>query len=365
MTVPLGTLASGALGVFAVVGDAYAGRPLGFARRRAGLAAAFARHRGENDGGVAAAFVAGLLAETGLVDAVAPPEASERVRLRIEGDAPLHGARLAATLPGIPAGTADRIRWHRERFDGTGVPDRLRWDNIPEGAAALGLAHAFTARLDAAGGAPEGAGEALFALMEEAGRGFSVESLRAFRAFVLAAGEGAFDPGEMALDPRLDDDAHLETIAARIDARDARTDGRTAHVAAVAGALAERLGEETARTVRAARLLALGRAGVPLPDDVIDPLNRFARDARAAEMRRAAERAAQAARYALDAPLIAAAGMWHEEGPPHRIAAILALASVVAVMPPGEGARRITAAAGTQFDPAVTHAYVVMQGVTT
>ena len=365
MTVPLGgAIASGALGVFAAVGDAYAGRRLGFARRRAALAAAYARHCGEDAAGVAGAFVAGLLADTGLIDAVPPDDASERIRLRVAGDAPLYGARLAASLPGIPPTASDRIRWHRERYDGTGTPDRLRWDGIPETAAALGMAHAFTELLDNGEG-PADPNEAIFALMAESGRAFRVESLRAFRAFILASSGLGADPGPIALDPLLDDDAHLATIAERIDRRDARTAGRTARIVEIVDALAARLGEDPARAMRAARLLALGRAGVPIADDEIDPLNRFSRDARGAEMRRAAQIAAAAERYAVDAPLVAAAGVWYEDGPHERISSILSLASVVTTMNPADGPRRITAAAGTQFDPAVAHAYLITQGVAT
>ncbi len=52
-----------------------------------------------------------------------PPDASDQVRTLILADFPLRGAWLAAAIDGLPAGTADLIRWHREHDDGTGFPD--------------------------------------------------------------------------------------------------------------------------------------------------------------------------------------------------------------------------------------------------
>ena len=68
--------AGGALGLYSAVGDAFAGRRLGFGRRRAALAARFARHRGGDDRNVAANWVAGALAEIGLVEVVIGPDAT-------------------------------------------------------------------------------------------------------------------------------------------------------------------------------------------------------------------------------------------------------------------------------------------------
>src|ERR1700736_6368605 len=97
MTVPVG--ADGVLGLYSAGGDAFAGRRLGFGRRRATLAARFARHRNAAD--VTANWVAGALAEIGLIAGVVPADATPALRLHALADAPLHGAHLAAALPGV------------------------------------------------------------------------------------------------------------------------------------------------------------------------------------------------------------------------------------------------------------------------
>ena len=112
MTVPVG--ADGVLGLYSAVGDAFAGRKLGFGRRRAALAARFARHRGTGDSGVAASWLAGALAEIGLIGVVVAPDATPPARLHAFADAPLSGAHIVAAFPGLPSQAADLVRWHRE-----------------------------------------------------------------------------------------------------------------------------------------------------------------------------------------------------------------------------------------------------------
>jgi hypothetical protein len=191
MSVPLDDLV-----LLSAVGDACAGRRLGFGRRRADLAARFARRRGASEELVVAGWVAGALAELGLVRAPTP------------ADAPLHGARLVDAL-GLPAAAADMVRWHREHDDGTGGPDHLRWDGIPADAAALGIAHAFLEAVEDRE-EPRPPAEALFVVVAEGGRRFSVELVRAFRAFVTGEPEGWDAPLALAL-PAPDPDA-LATI---------------------------------------------------------------------------------------------------------------------------------------------------------
>ncbi len=366
MAVPLdaGGTADGVLGLLSAVGDAFAGHSLGFGRRRAALAARFARHRGGDAAAVAASWLAGALADTGRISVIVPAGASERQRQLAYADAPLHGARLVAGLPGAPPGAADLVRWHREHQDGTGFPDRLRWDGIPAGAVALGIADAFlTAVEDPA--EPREPGEALYAVIAEGGRRFRVELVRAFREFVTTQPDfGA--PLEVE-PPALDHDALLSALAARLDARDERVAGRSARLAGLAGPLAARLGLDAARAVRLAHLAALGRAAADLPphDDAFDPLSRFAREPRLAEARRAAGLAAAVPHYADDAPLLAGAAVWYEEGAPEPLAAVLALALAADVLDRVEGPRRLAAAAGTQFDPAVVRAYLVSLGAAT
>jgi HD domain len=213
MTVPVGP--DGALEVYSAVGDAFAGRRIGFGRRRAALAANFARHRGRDDAAVAASWVAGLLAEIGCAAAAGAEDsqpAGPAGPLPMDPDAPLHGAHLVAALPGLPAGTADLVRWHRERDDGTGFPDRLRWDGIPADAAALGIAHAFLELVEDEA-EPRAPQEAVFAITAESGRAYAVELVRAFREFVAAAPD-RWDAAPDVIVPALDHDAVSTALSA-------------------------------------------------------------------------------------------------------------------------------------------------------
>jgi HD domain len=352
--------ADGALALYSAVGDAFAGRRLGFGRRRAALAARFARHRNASEAAVTASWVAGALAEIGLVDVVLPPDATPVERLFADADVPLFGARLAASIPEIPPQAADLIRWHREHDDGTGVPDRLRWDGIPTDAAALGIAHAFLEAIEDPT-EPRDPGEALFAILAGAGRTFRVELVRAFREFLAATPAGWDAPLDTPL-PAPDEDAALTALVARIDARDSRTAQRSERLAALAASLATRLSLDGAHAARLGRLLALGRAAADVPHDDFDPLSRFARARRAAQANRAAAVAASVPRYAPDAPYLAASAAWYEDGGLDPLAAVLALALAADSLDPLDAARRLTAAAGSQFDPAVTRAYLAGLG---
>jgi hypothetical protein len=354
--------ADGAFGLYSAVGDAFAGRRLGFGRRRAAVAARFARFRGAADDAVAASWVAGALAEIGLVEVVLPPGAGERARLLAYADAPLLGAHLVARVPGVPPRASDIVRWYREHDDGTGVPDRLRWDGIPPDAAALGIAHAYLEAVEDPA-EPSDPAEALFAILADAGRRFRVELVRAFREFLAA--DPAWDaPLDIPLAP-VEADAALAALAARIDARDPRNDRRSERLAGLADALAARLDLDRRHAARLARLLALGRAAEGVPHDDFDPLSRFARERRADHARRAASIAASVPAYAADAPFLEASAAWYEDGPVDPLAAVLALTVAADALDPLDAPRRLSAAAGSQFDPAITRAYLASLGAAT
>jgi hypothetical protein len=331
--------ADGALGLYGAVGDACAGRRFGFARRRADVAARFARHRGAGDDAVAASWCAGLLAETGLA-VVAGPAVADGTPAPAPVDFPLYGAWLAGALRGLPPRTSDLIRWHREHDDGTGFPDALRWDGIPPDAAGVGVAHAFVAALEDPH-EPRDPGEALFALMAESGRRFSVGLLRSFQAFLVGSGDGWDVPDDPAgVEP--DAGEALALLAARIDAREPATEGRAERRAALAGALAERLGRDRTRAERLARLSVVGATAA-----------------------HAAPIAGSVAGYADDAPLLRATAERHEDGPLEPLAAVVALAIAAEALAPAEASRLIGAAAGTQFDPDVARAYLSLLGAPT
>ncbi len=291
--------ADGALGLYGAVGDACAGRRFGFARRRANLAARFARHRGADAVTASGSWYAGLLAETGLAAIAVSPDASEQQRRLLCADFPLHSAWLAAAIDGLPHGTADTIRWHREHDDGTGFPDALRWDGIPAHAAGLGIVNAFLEALDE-GDEPVSPAEAAFGLAAESGRRFGVAHLRAFRSYVAASGDdgsATFEP-----EPAATGDDLLARLCARIDGREAQTEGRSERRAALAGPLSERLGIDRTRAERLARLGALTDLAPPGAGASGDPVER------------AAQILAAVPAYAADAPLLAASAALYAEG---------------------------------------------------
>ncbi len=360
MTVPVG--ADGVLGLYSAVGDAFAGRREGFGRRRAAIAARFARHRGGDERAAAAAWIAGALAEIGLVAVTLTPGATPRARALAHADVPLHGARIAAGLHGVPREAADLVRWHREHDDGTGVPDGLRWDGIPAGAAGVGIAHAFLAGIEDPAD-PQGPLEAMFALAADAGRRFSVDVVRAFRAFVTEQPDvDAPDATEL---PAVDEDAAVAALADLIDARDAQTAGVSERLAARAAALAARLGIDAARAERCARLLALGRVADTTPGEAFDPFSRFAREQRTTSARRAAALAAAVPGFAAEAPVLAASAAWFDQGPADPHAAVLAVLVAADGIDPLDAPRRLAAAAGSQLDPDVTRAYLTSIGAPT
>jgi len=358
----MSSLGGDALGLYSAVGDAFAGRRLGFGRRRAAVAARFAQHRGVDEEAVAATWVAGALAEVGLIEVVLSPDASPHRRLLATADAPLLGAHIVASLSGLPRHAADLVRWHLEHDDGTGIPDRLRWDGIPADAAALGITHAYLAAIEDPK-EPRDPGEALFAIVGESGRRFRIGLVRSFREFVLTS-EGWDAPLDLPI--RVEDEAAAITaLAARIDARDSRTAHRSERLASVAEVLAARLGHDSDRAIRLARMLALGRADDAIQHDDFDPLSRFARPQRTAVAKRAAAIATAVPAYADDAPYLAASAAWYEDGALEPVAAILALASAADSLDPLDAPRRLGAAAGSQFDPEVTRAYLAILGVPT
>ncbi len=56
------------------------------------------------------------------------------------------GYEIVREIPTLDA-SAHLIRWHHERWDGTGYPDGLRWEGIPEGAQLLTAADTMDALL--------------------------------------------------------------------------------------------------------------------------------------------------------------------------------------------------------------------------
>ena len=82
------------------------------------------------------------------------------------------------------------IRWHHERPDGRGFPDRLDAEHIPEGAALLALANEWDVMLNGRPGqAPRSQESVLETCVAQAGIQFTHEAVAALRAALFVAAE--------------------------------------------------------------------------------------------------------------------------------------------------------------------------------
>jgi diguanylate cyclase (GGDEF)-like protein len=98
-------------------------------------------------------------------------------------------AQIAAEI--LESEQLDWIRWHHERADGSGFPDGLRAEQLPEGAKLLALADTFSKLVTGcAYRTPKSVDHAVAECVEQAGKQFAPEAVAA----LLAAHEsGAFD----------------------------------------------------------------------------------------------------------------------------------------------------------------------------
>ena len=370
-----------AVRLLSAIGDTLGGHRLGFGMRVATIAANFAAQRGCPADIIAASFYAGALHAIGAVRTPISRDLSERETAIVGWDVPVHGARIVAALGGLPPATADYIRWHRESFDGTGFPDRLRWNGIPHAAMAINAVRAFVEALESNGDYASPA-EALFALVGDTGKIFSIRIVREFRTFFAERSETFEAPAEIAWETTgFDPAAAVATLCAAIDARDDRTHGRGTRLAEIAAAMSAAIGLDPERAAFAARLTALGRLHDTLPGDDYDPLSRLGRDARAADARTAQRLLGVAPAFSEFAPALGAVAEWFDgSGLPQRLKGndIPPLARLLAVTLAGDAMDlasqravvdnlpditvRLAAAAGKQFDPAMVNAYVAARG---
>jgi diguanylate cyclase (GGDEF)-like protein len=92
------------------------------------------------------------------------------------------GERIVRAAPSL-AHTAELVRWHHERPDGTGYPDGLRGDEIPIGARIIAVADVFDAMVsDRPYRSGRGVDEALAELRRCAGSQFDAAVVEAFTA---------------------------------------------------------------------------------------------------------------------------------------------------------------------------------------
>jgi len=370
------------------VGDAVSGRALGASAGVASLAARLAERHGVDATGITAAYYAGLLHGIGGVRLKSQNDGwSERAREISRWDIPLHGAKIIARIGGLPAATADMIRWHCESWDGTGYPDRLRWHGIPSLAMIVNIAMTFV-ELGNDPSEPRSADEVMYEILGRSGKAFSVPLVREFRDYFMMNRESIAQIIEppLEIDRALaNPDAAIVAIARDADERDERSAGRGERIAAYVGTTAKELG--WASHVRddamlAAEFTAFGRLHGRGVGDEFDPLSRLGRDVRAAEGTAAAAIVSIAPSYARLAPALRGASEWFDgTGLPDRkrgddidpIARVIGLATAYESLVSGSygltpsngpsAASRIVAASGTQFDPTTVNAFVKAQGV--
>jgi hypothetical protein len=351
------------------VGDVFGGHAIGFGMRVANVAARFAVHRGCDAESVAASFYAGALHCIGAVRVVVPRDAPPRLVEITRWDDPAAGAAIVASAGVFPPATADTIRWHREAFDGTGFPDRLRWNGIPELAMAVNIARAFVDAGDAQGeeGSPA---DALFMLVAESGCVFALSAMREFREFLAAEidrYDAPYEPADILreIDPR----ALIAGICAEIDARLPRTAGRGERLERIVRGILVQLADPTIdpeRAAFAARLTALARTGEDGSADDVFTLTRLGLESRAAQASNAARILLTGPAFAPFAEIVGSTEEWFDGSglPGHRanhaidpVARVLAVGIAAEAVVATDATRRIKAAAGSRLDPAVVAAY--------
>jgi hypothetical protein len=270
----------------------------------------------------------------------------------------------------FPSGTADAIRWHREAFDGTGFPDRLRWNGIPDTAMSINIARAFVeARLTQ--GEFGSAADAVFLLGDDTGCVFTLGVMREFREFLAIERErfdAAYEPFWTPED--VDPVALVERICAEIDDRLERTAGRGDRLERIVRAILANLNDcaiDPERAVFAARLTAIARTGRDGGADDAFTLSRLGLESRAEQAASAARILSTGASFAPFAPIVGATEEWYDgSGLPDRrsaheidpIARVLAVGIAADAVKAGDAPRRIKAAAGTRLDPVIVGAYL-------
>jgi putative nucleotidyltransferase with HDIG domain len=181
---------------------------------------------------------------------------------------------IAVRAMGFGDGVADTVAAVNERWDGGGLPSRLRGDRIPLPSRIIGLAQVAELFRSLAGPA-----RAMEIVRERSGRWFDPDLVSCFDEVATSELWGALiedDPASAvaAVAPRAPiveaTDARLDQVAAAfagiVDAKSTFTAGHSRQVAKIAAAVAERLGlpePERVRLRRAALLHDLGKLSVP------------------------------------------------------------------------------------------------------
>jgi len=159
----------------------------GYTHRHAAAAAVYAadvaREFGLEQEKVQALKTAALLQDVGFAGIpdevlLSPPERLNSLgKMQLEQH-PAHGERLISGIPGLEE-AAKWVRWHHERMDGSGYPDRIRGEWLPLEARILGAAGLYADMvLDGPHSPALPAQEARFRLTGEAGRGLDPEVVK-------------------------------------------------------------------------------------------------------------------------------------------------------------------------------------------
>ncbi|MHB8178931.1 MAG: HD domain-containing phosphohydrolase [Vulcanimicrobiaceae bacterium] len=358
---------------YGAIGSLACGERADLGRRVATIAASFAAFLEFDAALRAAIYYAAVLRSAGGLDNPAlrkGADLSERYARLLRGDIPAEGARACARIAALPPLCADLVRWQAEAWDGTGNPDRLRWDGIPIGAQVVHAAAVYAMASDPDDGIAQ--------IAAQSGRVLAPELVRSFTMwFHTTGGEPLVEEPPI---ERLDSSATsvqslLDFIAAHLDEHDG-VPGRCARIAAIADKLAVRMklaeSDRVALAI-AARLYAAGGVAEHIPENErFDPLVRLAIGPRAENARRAAALFADIPSLRSAAGVVGARAEWYDgtgkpAGAAHQAIPLSARILAVAIACEELGyhlalqlrerrttpLRRLADAAGTQFDPEV------------
>jgi len=96
---------------------------------------------------------------------------------------PVSGIELLAQVE-FPWDIKPIIRWHHEKYDGTGYPDRLRGDEIPLSAQIVGIVDVYDALTTTRAYRPARTPEVAIGEMKKMSASWSPQVLEAFLATV-------------------------------------------------------------------------------------------------------------------------------------------------------------------------------------
>ena len=160
--------------------------------RVASLTFNFGRHLGLKGEVLRDIYYAGLLHDIGQIgtpdDILRKPKNLTLSELATIWMHPHVGYEIVGEVPTLGR-SAHLIRWHHERWDGTGYPDNLQWDEIPLGAQLLNICDALDALLSPRPWRPAlPMDDAVKEMTKFCGIQFNPHSVKSFLELVLSQG---------------------------------------------------------------------------------------------------------------------------------------------------------------------------------